>query len=228
MKKYLKFNYLNCVIYINKLGGLNGCSFNLGAKQKRLLTWNNMLIFIIILITLIIALIVVIYVDHQRWDRYQFDRAKFFQTHPYILEFDQHYPINISISASNQIRIMNNLMLKSENATSYSEAFIQRVDSHQMQAHQVSITLADIQIGNLEKTYAQQLTKALEQTDFFVGRPIRVKAEIIVYADQAQKSCKVRLALCSDPFQNLCYLKDKAINKNEVDQEVEEEIQTSR
>lgn len=167
-----------------------------------------MLIFIIILITLIIALSMVIYVDHLRWDRYQFDRAKFFQNHPYLLKIEQ-YSMTIPVSTSNQIRMINSLMIKPEDPVRYSEVLIQRVDSHQEQAHQVSINLADIQIGNIEKTYAQQLTQALEETDFYVGRPIRVKAEITLTQDYSQKNCQLKLALCLDPFQTPKYLVDE-------------------
>lgn len=159
-----------------------------------------MLIFTIMLVTMIIGFIVVKHIDQQRWDRYQFDRAKFFRTHPYDFRPIQQYPIQIPISASNQIRLINTLMLKLEEPTFYRDALIQRMETHHSHPHQVQVSIADIQIGYLEMNYARLFTQALEHTDFYVGRPIRVKAEISLKELSKGKCCQVRLDLCRDPL----------------------------
>ena len=160
-----------------------------------------MLIFTIMLVTMIIGFIVVRHIDQQRWDRYQFDRAKFFQTHPYDFRSDQQYPIQIPISASNQLRLINTLMLKS----------VERMETHHSLPHQVQVSIADIQIGYLEINYARLFTQAIDHTDFYVGRPIRVMAEIKLKESSKGKNCQVRLDLCRDPSRTSDYIFEKQI-----------------
>ena len=170
-----------------------------------------MLIFTIMLVTMIIGFIVVRHIDQQRWDRYQFDRAKFFQTHPYDFRADQQYPIQIPISASNQLRLINTLMLKSVEPILYRDALIQRMETHHSLPHQVQVSIADIQIGYLEINYARLFTQAIDHTDFYVGRPIRVMAEIKLKESSKGKNCQVRLDLCGDPSRTSDYIFVKQI-----------------
>ena len=167
-----------------------------------------MLIFTIMLVTMMIGVIVVRHIDQQRWDRYQFDRAKFFQTYPYDFRSDQQYSIQIPISASNQLRLINTLMLKSVEPILYLDALIQRMDTHHSQPHQVQVSIADIRVGYLEMSYARLFTQALAHTDFYVGRPIRVMAEIMLKEASSSKNCQVRLDLFRDPAQADQFLKE--------------------
>ena len=170
-----------------------------------------MLIFTIMLVTMIIGFIVVRHIDQQRWDRYQFDRAKFFQKHPYDFRSDQQYPIQIPISASNQLRLINTLMLKSVEPILYRDALIQRMETHHSLPNQVQVSIADIQIGYLEINYARLFTQAIDHTDFYVGRPIRVMAEIKLKESSKGKNCQVRLDLCRDPSRTSDYIFEKQI-----------------
>ena len=102
-------------------------------------------------------------------------------------------------------------MLKSVEPILYRDALIQRMETHHSLPHQVQVSIADIQIGYLEINYARLFTQAIDHTDFYVGRPIRVMAEIKLKESSKGKNCQVRLDLCRDPSRTSDYIFEKQI-----------------
>ena len=79
------------------------------------------------------------------------------------------------------------------------KVFIQREEQTENANMRVKVAIGNIHLGYLDARYAQHLCQNLLQTDFSVGRPIEVLAEIWVLAQQAKFiSCKIRLDLPED------------------------------
>lgn len=170
-----------------------------------------MLILIMMLIILILGFLVVRYIDQQRWDRYQFDRAKYFQNHPYEFQFNQSYAIYIPVPSSIQNRLINSYMLKVEDQQIYTKAKIQRMETHHVHSHQLKVSLHDIDVGYLEVNYATRFTQALKHSDFYVGRPILVEAKVSFKQVNTAKRCVIQLDLCPNPNQAHHYLKEQVV-----------------
>ena len=64
----------------------------------------------------------------------------------------------------------------------------------------------DFTIGYLETKYAELFGASLDQTDFEIGRPIELNAEIIVFERDNEVSCRVKLDLPRNPKTAYQYL----------------------
>lgn len=158
--------------------------------------------YLLILMVFIIALgfIFLKQLDQRRWHRYQIDRDMYFSQHPYVIQSSQQYSIYVAMNKSAQFKLINELMLKSVEPLTYREVLIQRMPAQSHHQYIIKVMIKDIVLGYLEKNYAERFCQSLEATDFFIGRPILVCAEISVCESvTAFIGCKVKLDLPVDP-----------------------------
>ena len=159
-----------------------------------------MLWLILIAIIIGIGFIFAQHIDQKRWQRYQFERDIFFRTHPYLLDTNQQFAILFAIGKSSQKRLINELMLKPSDQSIYKKIYLQRESTKNHDLQTVKVTLNDLKLGYLEKQYAHALCQSLKHTDFLIGRPIELLAEIFVFeCDHGELGCRVKLDLPRDP-----------------------------
>ena len=168
-----------------------------------------MYIILLMLFTVVAGFYIVHRIDQQRWDRYQFDRAKFFLLNPYYFYSNHTFEISIYMNAFTQTKLVNALMLNPNNSIIYKNVTIQRFSGQQINQYEIKVIIENIAVGYLEKNYAKQFVRCLEHTDFFVGRPIEVFAEISLVDRHGKSGCIVKLDLCSDPFLAKDYVFEK-------------------
>ncbi|WP_445116863.1 hypothetical protein [Acinetobacter sp. WZC-1] len=155
---------------------------------------------ILLLICVAVGFIVVRRFDRRRWHRCQIERDIFFRNHPYGLNGDQQFKVSLALSQSAQKKLVNELMLKPIDQSVYKKACLQREAGQHNQPFLVRVMIHDFKIGYLEPAYAEQLCKNLHQTDFMIGRPVAVLAEILIFQKTAHDfRCRVKLDLPQDP-----------------------------
>lgn len=154
---------------------------------------------IIVTVLVIVGFILLRQLDQYRWRRYRVERERYFQMHPFQLHGDGQFGISLPLSKPIQIKLMNAFMWKAIEQHYLKKVFIQREEQSETENTRVKVAIGNIHLGYLDARYAQQLCQNLLQTDFSVGRPIEVLAEIGVLAQQAKFiSCKIRLDLPED------------------------------
>ena len=163
---------------------------------------DAMYILALMIITALVCIVLMKKVDHQRWHRYQIERDLYFRNHPYELKTEQDFNLHVTLTKSMQFKLINELMLKSFDEEVYRRAIIQReriVDS-QSPHYMVKVKIADIDMGYLERNYAEQFCKSLKKSDFFIGRPISILSEIMICRNRmGEAGCRVKLGLPEDP-----------------------------
>ena len=174
-----------------------------------------MYILVLMVITAVICIVVIKNVDQRRWQRYQIERDLFFRDHPYVLKSEPDFNVRLNISKPIQIKLINNLMLKTSTPHIFKKAVIQReqVTDHQAQKYLVKVMVEDIKVGYLEQHYAEHFCESLKKSDFFIGRPISVLSEVTLCKNRLGESgCRVILSLPEDPKD----VKDLLQEKNEA------------
>lgn len=174
-----------------------------------------MLLFILIIIVVIGGVFLLRHNDQRRWGRYQIERDMYFQIHPY--QFAEEYPFGITISVGHiaQRKLQNELMLKLDHQPTYIAALVQRDEARQNQKYVVKVCINDHKIGELEPKYAEKLCLNLEKTDFFIGRPILLQAEIELFQKMpSEMGCRVKLNLPTDLSSIETQLIEKISEKN--------------
>lgn len=158
-----------------------------------------MLLFIFMVVVVAVGFIAIRHGDQRRWGRYQIERDMYFQMHPY--QFNQELPFSIVVPLGRiaQRKLQNELMLKPNQRCTRTTAVIQRDAARQNQIYVVNVCIHDYKIGELEPKYAETLCLNLEKTDFFIGRPILLQAEIEVFQKSTSETgCRVKLNLPTD------------------------------
>lgn len=154
---------------------------------------------IIVAVLVIVGFILLRRLDQYRWHRYRVERERYFQMHPFHLDGEGRFAISLSLSKPTQIKMMNAFMWKAIEQHYFKKVFIQREEQSETEQMRVKVAIGNIDLGYLDARYAQQLCQNLLQTDFSVGRPIEVLAEIWVLAQQTKFiSCKIKLDLPED------------------------------
>lgn len=156
------------------------------------------MIFLIIIFVLIVSgFILLRSVDQYRWRKYRVEREQYFQQHPLHLNQDGQFGISLPLSKPIQIKLMNAFMWKATEPQQYlKKVFIQREEQSEAKTMLVKVTLGNIHLGYLASGYARQICQDLNNTDFSIGRPIEVLAEIWVLVQQTQFiACKMKLDL---------------------------------
>lgn len=158
--------------------------------------------YILILMVIIIALAFVFLkqLDQRRWQRYQIDRDLFFRQNPYAFQSSHDHLIHVAMNKSAQFKLVNELMLKSSEQTIVKNAVIQRMPAQAHHQFIIKVMVEEISVGYLEKQYAERFCQSLLETDFFIGRPISIRAEIrFCELKPNVHGCRVKLDLPSDP-----------------------------
>lgn len=155
-----------------------------------------MLFLILFAILIVVSFLFVQQLDRRRWHRYQIQRDMYFHQYPYILDNQQKFEIHLPINQSMQRKLLNHLMLNLKQQSVLRTAFIQREAEQKNHSFLVKVMIHDLKIGYLESKYAEQFCQALQQTDFVIGRPIEVMAELSVLSNLGSDSgCRVKLDL---------------------------------
>lgn len=157
--------------------------------------------YILILMVIIIALgfIFLKQLDQRRWKRYQIDRDLFFRQNPYQLQQDTACVVAVAMTKTAQFKLRNELMLKTADERVLKTALIQRMPSQSHHQYIIRVSIEEVLVGYLDKVYAARFCLQLQDTDFFIGRPIAVQAQVS-FVTQHQ-GCIVRLNLVADPYQ---------------------------
>ena len=159
-----------------------------------------MLLFILMIVCVVVVFLIVRNNDQRRWSRYQIERDMYFQMHPYHLKQDLPYSVVVPLGHTAQQKLKNELMLKPAACHLYETALIQREAARQNQMYVVQVRIHDYKVGELEPKYAEKLCLNLEKTDFFIGRPIALNAEIQVFQKNLSECrCRIKLNLPADP-----------------------------
>ncbi len=159
-----------------------------------------MLILIGICVLIVLGIVLAKQIDQRRWQRYQFERDMYFRQHPFLWEGLERFELVLNINAQSQKKLLNELMLKSAEMSYIRKSRIQREPECAHQKYAVKVMINDLTIGYLEKKYAELLGETLQQTDFEIGRPIELNAEIIVFEkNDVDFGCRVKLDLPRDP-----------------------------
>ncbi len=155
--------------------------------------------FLIIALVIVIIFILLRQLERYRWRRYCVERERYFQRNPLRFQSDGQFAISLALPKHVQIKLINAFMWKLVEQCYFKKVFVQKEERINIQIQQVKVTLGDIHLGYLETHYAQQLCKNLNQTDFMVGRPVEVLAEIQVICQQSHFiMCKMQLDLPKD------------------------------
>ena len=151
---------------------------------------------IMCIVLVVVGFMLLRQLDQYRWRRYRVERERYFQMHPFHLDGDGQFGISLPLSKPIQIKLMNAFMWKATEQQFLKKVRIQREEQSETENMRVKVALGDIHLGYLESRYARQLCQNLDQTDFGVGRPIEVLAEIWVLVQQAEFiGCKIKLDL---------------------------------
>lgn len=160
-----------------------------------------MWILILLLISIAFAFVVAKYIDQRRWNRYQIDRDVYFRKHPYELMLKGEFAIPVAMNKSTQFKLLNELMLRSNDQPIVQKALIQRMPPQAHHRFIVKVTIQEVVTGYLDKVYAEKFCRSLEDTDFFIGRPMTLLAEIkLIELKPNVQGCRVRLDLPTDPL----------------------------
>ncbi|QIO07699.1 hypothetical protein [Acinetobacter lanii] len=145
--------------------------------------------------------------DQRRWQRYQIERDVYFRQHPYSFKTTGSYSIAVAMNKSAQFKLINELMLKSSQQPVQRAALIQRMPAQSHHRYIIKVLVEDITIGYLDQSYAERFCLSLEDTDFFIGRPISTQAEISFYALKPNiLGCRLKLDLPNHPHLASHYL----------------------
>ena len=159
-----------------------------------------MLWLLLIIICVVVAFMVIRQSDQRRWGRYQIERDMYFQMYPYQLDPSLPFSVVVPLGYLAQRKLQNELMLKSDQQAVYKTVLVQREAARQNQTYVVQVRIHDHKVGELNPKYAEKLCLNLAQTDFFIGRPISLEAEIIVFQKSAHEcGCRIQLNLPADP-----------------------------
>jgi len=158
-----------------------------------------MLILVIIVIVIVFGIFFAKHVDQRRWQRYQFERDMHFRQFPYLWNGQDQFELVLTMNINAQKKLMNELMLRPSETSYIRKARVQREPENSHQKYLIKVMIQDLMIGRLEKKYAELLGETLQQTDFEIGRPIELNAEIIVFEKGDEWGCRVRLDLPRDP-----------------------------
>ena len=169
-----------------------------------------MLFLILTFIVIALGFLLVHSMDQRRWHRYKFERDMFFRNNPYILQCNEKFELDLHVTNTVQRKLLSVLMLKTQQQQVYRTATLQR-DTDQYRRNSVKVTLCDLTVANLEPYYAEKFCKSLAHTDFSIGRPIEVAAEILLCVDLKQTLIQeIRIDLPLDPAQANQYLLDQS------------------
>jgi hypothetical protein len=159
-----------------------------------------MFILLIIVVVAVLGIMLVKHIDQRRWQRYQFERDMFFRQYPFQWKGLEQFELVLNINVHAQKKLINELMLRASENSYIKKSRIQREPECSRQQYSIKVMIQDLTIGHLEKKYADLLGESLDQTDFEIGRPIELEAEIIVFEkDDIELGCRVKLALPRDP-----------------------------
>jgi hypothetical protein len=158
-----------------------------------------MLILLIIVVLAALGIILAKHIDQRRWQRYQFERDIHFRQYPFQWKGLEQFELVLNINPQAQKKLINQLMLKPSDGSYIKKSCIQREPEHPRQHYTIKVMIQDLTIGCLEKKYAELLGENLNQTDFEIGRPIEINAEIIVFEKEDELACRVKLDLPRDP-----------------------------
>ena len=173
-----------------------------------------MLILLIIVVVIALGIVFAKHVDQRRWQRYQFERDMFFRQYPFQWKGLEQFELVLNINANAQKKLINELMLRPFEQSYIRKARIQREPECSRQQYAVKVMINDVTIGYLEKKYAELLGENLQHTDFEIGRPIELNAEIIVFEKDAECGCRVKLDLPRNPRTAHEYLVDDKQKSN--------------
>ena len=155
-----------------------------------------MLFLILFVLLIVVAFICVQQLDRRRWHRYQIERDLYFHQYPYVLEGEQKFEVYLPVSQNIQRKLMNTLMLTLQKQSLLKKVIIQREAEQKDHPFLVRVMIHDLNVGYLELKYAEQLCKILRETDFVIGRPIEVMAELSAIPNiGVDLTCRVRLDL---------------------------------
>lgn len=172
-----------------------------------------MLFLILTFIVIALVFLLLHSMDKRRWHRYKFERDMFFRSHPYILHCNEKFEIELHVTNTMQRKLLSVLTLKSDQLQRYRTATILR-DADQYRRNSVKVMLCDLTVAHLEPYYAEKFCKSLAHTDFSIGRPIEVSAEILLSIGENQTEIQdIRIDLPLDPTQANQYLVDKTGSK---------------
>lgn len=159
-----------------------------------------MFILLIIVVVAVLGIMLVKHIDQRRWQRYQFERDMFFRQYPFQWKGLEQFELVLNINVHAQKKLINELMLRASENSYIKKSRIQREPECSRQQYSIKVMIQDLTIGHLEKKYADLLGESLDQTDFEIGRPIELDAEIIVFEkDDIELGCRVKLGLPRDP-----------------------------
>lgn len=182
--------------------------------------WVTVLMLILLIIVVVIALGIVFakQVDQRRWQRYQFERDMYFRQYPFLWKSLDQFELVLSIQTHAQKKLINELMLRSSENSFIKKAWVQREPECAGQRYSIKVMIQDLLIGRLDKKYAELLGEHLSQTDFEIGRPIELNAEIFVFEKgETEIGCRVRLDLPRDPRTAARYLVENQQIKSDKD-----------
>ena len=158
-----------------------------------------MLILLIIVVVAAMGIMFAKHIDQRRWQRYQFERDIYFRQYPFQWKGLEQLDLVLNINAQAQKKLINQLMLRPLDGSYIRKASIQREPEYPRQHYTIKVMVQDFTIGYLETKYAELLGENLDQTDFEIGRPIELNAEIIVFEKDDEFACRVKLDLPRDP-----------------------------
>lgn len=174
-----------------------------------------MLILLIIVVVIALGIVFAKQVDLRRWQRYQFERDMYFRQYPFLWKGLDQFEMVLNTHPNAQKKLINELMLRSDENSYIKKAWVQREPECAGQRYSIKVMVQDLLIGRLEKKYAELLGEQLSQTDFEIGRPIELNAEIIVFEkDDVELGCRVRIDLPRNPKMVNDYLVENGQQKN--------------
>ncbi|RYL29612.1 hypothetical protein [Acinetobacter piscicola] len=161
-----------------------------------------MLFLVLVVIVIVLGFFMIQQLDERRWQRYQFERDMFFRDHPLLVQDIDDFDYALKLSHAMQRKIITELMLKPTIQPIYKKMRLQRLPEIRQEKYHIQVLLNDIKIGELDRNYAQQCGERLVKTDFEIGRPIEVLAEILVLRkNNHELTCQIHLSLPQDPTQ---------------------------
>ncbi len=159
-----------------------------------------MLFLVLLVFCAVAGFLTLQHLDRKRWHRYQIERDIFFRLNPFVLQNDPECKMMITLNKATQKKLLGVLMLKQPGQSVNRTVQIQREPEQKNQQFIVAVYFQDFKIGELEPKYTTRLCHSLEKTDFYIGRPLEISAEIsITEGFSGDAGCQVRLGLPRDP-----------------------------